>query len=438
MRKSVFGVVAAGTLLIPSVVHSDPIEVVLVPSTAKLTTDIGSQKLYSVLSDELSRSLALQGVSVLDLRDLGLDADEFISRDASAFGNFATRRLRGNDYAISISLTASIKRTSVSRVANLRAEGAVVDVSAGEILTTYSVDAPEGIILPLSEADCDPSCTELKLADAKSGLGRELSFVLTQKMHFLQEDGAIPQISDPVAISDRLKPTDDRPTNPVVKVGGGNEFTVDTARSLDIEVYFGPDSDALTDLARTQLAALGKALQNQALSEARYLIAGHTDATGAAPYNLALSERRAARVREYLIQNYLIAPSRLVAIGLGESQLKEPTKPNWGVNRRVEIALLLAGPTPAKNASELIEYSLTFNNFVRDDAMRVERALEALLDEAVTLELSNTTERVYALQSFQKTEAVEQAIFRALHDAGFDTTSVRLSVTGRIITLDKL
>lgn len=70
-------------------------------------------------------------------------------------------------------------------------------------------------------------------------------------------------------------------------------------------------------------------------------IAGYTDSTGSADYNLALSKRRAASVRNYL-QAQGIAPSRLVNIGYGE---KNPVANNQTVkgrtaNRRVEINLV--------------------------------------------------------------------------------------------------
>jgi outer membrane protein OmpA-like peptidoglycan-associated protein len=438
MRNTVLGALAAGWLLNPSVGYSDPIDVVLVPARGDAEAEIGSQRLYTALSEDLKRSLALQGIALLNLNDLGLASDPLPTLNTSAFSEFSMQQLAGKDYAISLVLTASVERTSVSRSVKLRAEGAVVDVSTGDVLTTYSVDAPEGIMLPLSEADCNATCAELELADAKTGLSRELSFVLTQKMYFLQEDGVIPQVSDPVAIADRLKPMGERPTSTEVVVGAGNTYTIDAARALDIEVYFDPNSDQLTDLARKQLAALGEALQDDDLSTAQYLIIGHTDATGASEYNLTLSVRRAARVREYLIETYAVAPNRLLSVGLGETQLKEPSKPNWGVNRRVEVALLVDGPTRTPEATALTEYTIKFNMFERDDALRVARELEQALHTAAALELSNTTQRIYVLKSDKATEAVEQALLRALEGAGFTADRVRLTVTREEIVLDKL
>lgn len=438
MRSGLFGALAAGWLIVPSAGYGDPIDVVLVPSGGDAAAEIGLQQLYSALSDELKRSFALQGVVLLELNDLALASEPLPSLDTAAFREFSVRRLKGTNYAISIELNASVERTSVSRVVKLLAEGVVVDVSTGDVLTTYSVNAPDSVMLPLSVADCNATCAALKLVDAKIGLGRELSFVLTQKIHFLQEDGVIPKASDPAAIADRLKPTEDRSTSVKVVESAGNVYTIDNNRSLDIEVYFDANSDQLTDLARKQLVALGQALQHDDLSNAQFLIVGHTDATGSAEYNLALSEGRAARVREYLIETYAVKPNHLVSIGLGETQLKEPSNPNWGINRRVEVALIVDGPMQKADAVELTEYTITFNMFARDDAVEIAQELEQTLNAAVALELSNSTQRTYALKSNKAAEFVEQALLSALKGAGLNPDQVRLTLTGKEINLDKL
>ena len=70
-------------------------------------------------------------------------------------------------------------------------------------------------------------------------------------------------------------------------------------------------------------------------------IAGFTDSTGSAEYNLALSKRRAASVRNYL-QSRGIASARLVNIGYGEKNPIASNKTAAGrkLNRRVEINLV--------------------------------------------------------------------------------------------------
>ena len=50
-----------------------------------------------------------------------------------------------------------------------------------------------------------------------------------------------------------------------------------------------------------------------------------------------LSERRADAVKQFLSEKYGIAPSNLVTVGYGQSQLKDPTNPFAHENRRVQV-----------------------------------------------------------------------------------------------------
>jgi len=115
---------------------------------------------------------------------------------------------------------------------------------------------------------------------------------------------------------------------------------VDYYFAYDLTVFFPRNSDRITDEARIQLNAIGSALISDRLLPYKYVLAGHTDATGSAEYNRDLSVRRALSVRRYLIDTFGIDPSRLVAAGWGESRLKAPEKPNSSVNRRVELVLI--------------------------------------------------------------------------------------------------
>jgi OOP family OmpA-OmpF porin len=70
-------------------------------------------------------------------------------------------------------------------------------------------------------------------------------------------------------------------------------------------------------------------------------VAGHTDSDGAAAPNLALSERRAFTVRDYLIGGGISA-SRLTARGYGEAEpiADNGTREGKAENRRVELRIL--------------------------------------------------------------------------------------------------
>ncbi|HJZ42606.1 MAG TPA: OmpA family protein [Hyphomicrobiaceae bacterium] len=110
--------------------------------------------------------------------------------------------------------------------------------------------------------------------------------------------------------------------------------------SVDLEVFFDYDAARITPQAASVLSTLGRALVDARLADDAFLIAGHTDAKGGDDYNLALSERRAEAVRQFLIDNFKIEPGKLVAKGFGRQRLKNPKLPLAGENRRVQIVNL--------------------------------------------------------------------------------------------------
>lgn len=107
--------------------------------------------------------------------------------------------------------------------------------------------------------------------------------------------------------------------------------------SIDLDVRFALDSATLIPAAERQLDALAGAMRWPGLRDARFLLVGHTDAMGTRAHNLALSERRAAAVRSYLVSRHGIDPARLDTVGWGEDRLKRPHAPTSGINRRVEV-----------------------------------------------------------------------------------------------------
>ena len=110
--------------------------------------------------------------------------------------------------------------------------------------------------------------------------------------------------------------------------------------SVNFQVEFEIDSARLSPKARGVLDQLGRALTAPELAGYRFQLAGHTDVTGSADYNLALSKRRAASVRDYLTTNFRIMPNTLTTVGYGSQRLLDPVNRTSGVNRRVEITNL--------------------------------------------------------------------------------------------------
>ena len=71
------------------------------------------------------------------------------------------------------------------------------------------------------------------------------------------------------------------------------------------------------------------------------IIEGHTDSNGTDTYNVGLSQRRANTVRQALISQHGINPSRLTAIGYGESRpiATNTTEEGRYTNRRVMVVI---------------------------------------------------------------------------------------------------
>lgn len=109
--------------------------------------------------------------------------------------------------------------------------------------------------------------------------------------------------------------------------------------AASITVNFATGAWTITPQAERALAPLGRALTSPDLAPYRFRIEGHTDTVGDPAMNQTLSERRAAAVRDHLIQRYGVDPARLDAVGFGEAQLLVPTPDQApeAKNRRVQV-----------------------------------------------------------------------------------------------------
>jgi len=111
---------------------------------------------------------------------------------------------------------------------------------------------------------------------------------------------------------------------------------VQVKQKVDLNIPFEINSSSLKPEAQAQLAQLETALRKESLAGFRFLIAGHTDASGSADYNRRLSQARAETVKRFLVDRG-IDSDRLEITGSGEDELLLPDKPTDGRNRRVEI-----------------------------------------------------------------------------------------------------
>ncbi len=97
----------------------------------------------------------------------------------------------------------------------------------------------------------------------------------------------------------------------------GNPDTADYETLKSETVFFAYDSFTIEAKERPKLDKLANYLSNN--SNTKIVIAGHTDARGTPQYTLALSEKRATAVRQYLI-GLGASGSNISTIGYGEDR----------------------------------------------------------------------------------------------------------------------
>ena len=103
--------------------------------------------------------------------------------------------------------------------------------------------------------------------------------------------------------------------------------------AVAFHINFGFNSAVLPTEAHEMIDMMAQLMKKSPSVKVR--VEGHTDAAGAMDYNIALSERRALSVAEYLVKHG-IEPSRLILVGKG---MAEPLTRNRfdPANRRVQF-----------------------------------------------------------------------------------------------------
>ncbi len=101
-------------------------------------------------------------------------------------------------------------------------------------------------------------------------------------------------------------------------------------------VYFAYDQSTISAEGQSTLQEIGKLMKEVPEITAR--IEGHSDERGSNDYNMALGERRAKSVNDYLA-SYGIQASRLSTISYGEEKpaMEGHDEAAWSKNRRVEF-----------------------------------------------------------------------------------------------------
>jgi outer membrane protein OmpA-like peptidoglycan-associated protein len=104
-----------------------------------------------------------------------------------------------------------------------------------------------------------------------------------------------------------------------------------------VEINFRNDSVMIEPESYRTIGMIADALHHPNLWDYKFLIVGHTSATGSDEHNMDLSEKRAAAIREMLSTTFAVAPERLYAVGVGEYFPIEGSNADAANNRRVQL-----------------------------------------------------------------------------------------------------
>jgi outer membrane protein OmpA-like peptidoglycan-associated protein len=106
------------------------------------------------------------------------------------------------------------------------------------------------------------------------------------------------------------------------------------------DIYFSFNSDVIREESEPTLEELGELLHRH--GDWKLSIEGHTDGIASDAFNLDLSKRRAAAVKNALVARFGIGPSRLGTNGFGKSRPRDTNETPEGRarNRRVELVRL--------------------------------------------------------------------------------------------------
>ncbi len=105
-------------------------------------------------------------------------------------------------------------------------------------------------------------------------------------------------------------------------------------------VHFETEKYNITPTSDVMLTKLANILKEY--PDTNVLVVGHTDSSGAASYNMTLSEKRAYAVTNYFVQSKGLSSSRFTTTWFGEDQpiADNSTAEGRAKNRRVNIAIV--------------------------------------------------------------------------------------------------
>jgi OmpA-OmpF porin, OOP family len=118
---------------------------------------------------------------------------------------------------------------------------------------------------------------------------------------------------------------------------------------FDFSVAFDPDTSVIRPQSYQVIGRIADALSDPKLLPYTFMVINHTAATGARAANLTLSQRRADAIRAVLAGSFKISPKRIHALGLGEEQLQDASRPTSDANVRTQIVTTGKVPVVVSN-----------------------------------------------------------------------------------------
>ncbi|NGO51063.1 OmpA family protein [Allomesorhizobium camelthorni] len=109
---------------------------------------------------------------------------------------------------------------------------------------------------------------------------------------------------------------------------------------LAVEIDFENNSVAIEPESYRTMGLIADALHHPQLRHYKFLVVGHTNATGKAEHNLELSLQRADAIMISLTTTFGVPPGQLIAIGVGQELPLDAANPKSPVNRRVQLVNL--------------------------------------------------------------------------------------------------
>ena len=135
---------------------------------------------------------------------------------------------------------------------------------------------------------------------------------------------------------DRTPPPPDEPVETPAFDANGRPYYPGTTRLLPTTFYFAYDRAVLSPDDLSVLEMHATVLRNN--RNKSVVVEGHADERGTREYNMALGERRAQAIANYMAVNG-IARSRINTVSYGEERplAMDSNDAAWAQNRRVEL-----------------------------------------------------------------------------------------------------